>query len=313
MDDQHLSYQRSDYQPLEPVPAPRYDDVGLRFETLLSSEGRNWKNLQLYSYKLEPQPEPVVAPIIEAHTIPVLLKGTTKLSAFSDGRVVREQVYPGSMSLTPRGVSTAYSWTNSAVVANLFVLPDLIRAVAEDFSYRNSEQAELVHSPFFRDPFIEQICLALVRELETQGLLGSLYADTLAQALALHLLRHYSSLSTTKDLPERGLSQGQLRLVRDFINDYLGNEIRLEELAALTHSSPSHFTKQFKCSTGLPPHQYLIQQRVERAKELLSTSELSIAEVSQVVGFFDQSHLVRHFKYWVGVTPKDYRDSKLKN
>jgi AraC family transcriptional regulator len=155
--------------------------------------------------------------------------------------------------------------------------------------------------------------LALVRELETQGLLGSLYADTLAQALALHLLRHYSSLSTTKDLPKRGLSQGQLRLVRDFINDYLGNEIRLEELAALTNSSPAHFTKQFKCSTGLPPHQYLIQQRVERAKALLSTGELSIAEVSQSVGFFDQSHLVRHFKYWVGVTPKDYRESKLKN
>ena len=122
-----------------------------------------------------------------------------------------------------------------------------------------------------------------------------------------------SSPSATKHLPNHGLSQGQLRLVRDFINDYLGNEIKLEELAALTHSSPSHFTKQFKRSTGLPPHQYLIQQRIERAKELLSNAVLTIAEVSQVVGFFDQSHLVRHFKYWVGVTPRDYRDSRLKN
>ncbi len=122
-----------------------------------------------------------------------------------------------------------------------------------------------------------------------------------------------SSLSTTKHLPNHGLSLGQLRLVFNFINDYLGNEIRLEELAALTHSSPSHFTKQFKHATGLPPHQYLIQQRVERAKELLGSGDIRIAEVSQVVGFFDQSHLVRHFKYWVGVTPRDYRDSRLKN
>ena len=123
----------------------------------------------------------------------------------------------------------------------------------------------------------------------------------------------HQDLGTAKHLSNRGLSQGQLRLVRDFINDYLGNEIKLEELAALTHLSPSHFTKQFKRSTGLPPHQYLIQQRIERAKELLSNAVLTIAEVSQVVGFFDQSHLVRHFKYWVGVTPRDYRDSRLKN
>jgi hypothetical protein len=141
-------------QYLNPVPAPRYDEVGPTFETLLSSEGRAWKNLQLYSYKLDPQPEPVVAPIIEAHIIPVLLKGTTKLSAFSEGRVLREQVYPGSIGLTPRGVATAYSWTTQNVVANLFLLPDLIRAVAEDFSYRNPEQAELVPIAFFRDPFI---------------------------------------------------------------------------------------------------------------------------------------------------------------
>jgi AraC family transcriptional regulator len=161
--------------------------------------------------------------------------------------------------------------------------------------------------------FIEQLCLALVGELETRGLLSGLYANTVSQTLALHLLPHCSSLSSTKDVSERGLSQEQLRLVCEFINAYLDNEIRLEDLAALTDSSPSHFTKKFKISTGLPPYQYLIRQRVERAKELLSMAELSIAEVSQVVGFFDQSHLVRHFKTWVGVTPKDYRDSRLKN
>jgi AraC family transcriptional regulator len=217
------------------------------------------------------------------------------------------------MNLTPRGVSATYSWTDTCVVANLYLSPTLTHAIAEDLSQRDTEPVELVPNAFFRDSFIEHVCLLLIRELESSGLLGTLYADTLAQALALHLLRHYSSLSTTKDLPERGLSQGQLRLVRDFINDCLGNEIRLEELAALTDMSPLCFTKQFKRSTGLPPHQYLIQQRVERAKELLSGGELSVAEVSQVVGFFDQSHLVRHFKYWVGVRPKDYRESKLKN
>lgn len=108
-------------------------------------------------------------------------------------------------------------------------------------------------------------------------------------------------------------SEQQLRLIYDFIADSLGDEIWLTELAALTNSSLSHFAKQFKRATGLPPYQYLLQQRIDKAKELLSTGELSIAEVSQAVGFFDQSHLVRHFKSWTGVTPRDYRDSRLKN
>jgi AraC family transcriptional regulator len=300
-------------QNLEPVAAPRYDEVGPKFETLLSSAGQNWNHIQAYYYQVAPQPERIAAPIIDAHIIPVVLEGSCEFNGVLDGQVVRSGFYRGCMSLFPNGVSAAYGWQAANKMAHLYLSPALTLSAAHDLSHKDPERAELLPIPFFRDPFIEQLCLALVAELETPGLLGSLYADTLAQVLALHLLRHYSSLNHTKDISERGLSQGQLRLVRDFINDYLGNEIRLEELAALTNSSPSHFTKQFKRSVGLPPHQYLIQQRIERAKELLSGKALNVAEVSQAVGFFDQSHLVRHFKYWVGVTPKDYRESKLKN
>ncbi len=116
--------------------------------------------------------------------------------------------------------------------------------------------------------------------------------------------------SSNNDLTLNGLSHGQLRLVHDFIGDYLAMNIGLPELAALTGLSHSHFTKQFKRATGLPPYQYVIRQRVERAKTLLCDKELNIAEVSQAVGFFDQSHFVRHFKARVGVTPSDYRESK---
>lgn len=309
-----MQYQQSEpLQKLKPVPAPRYDRVAAKLDVLLSSEGRGWKNLQLYTYNVVPQLEPTHAPVTDAHTIPVLLQGRCDIRGRSDGKQVSAQAYPGTMSFTPRGVPTAYCWNDSYVLAHLYLSPALTLAVAEEVSSGDPEQLELEPRAFFRDPFIEQLCLALVRELETQGLLGSLYADTLAHTLTLHVLRYYSSLSSSKELPERGLSHEQLRLVRDFINDYLGNEIRLEELAALANSSPARFTKQFKRSTGLPPHQYVIQQRVERAKELLSRGELSIAQVSQAVGFFDQSHLVRHFKTWVGVTPKDYRESRLKN
>jgi AraC family transcriptional regulator len=124
---------------------------------------------------------------------------------------------------------------------------------------------------------------------------------------AQHFLGHDPSSSA---LTSRGLSHGQVRAVHDFIDDSLPTSISLNDLAALTGLSLSHFTKQFKRATGLPPYQYVIQQRVERAKVLLRDDTLNVAEVSQALGFFDQSHFVRHFKARVGVTPSDYREGK---
>jgi AraC family transcriptional regulator len=101
-----------------------------------------------------------------------------------------------------------------------------------------------------------------------------------------------------------------VHLVQEFIEEYLATDVTLADLAALTGTSVAHFKKHFKDATGLPPHQYLIRQRVEKAKTLLSTPELTVAEVSHRVGFFDQSHFIRHFKSLFGVTPKEYRNEK---
>ena len=79
-------------------------------------------------------------------------------------------------------------------------------------------------------------------------------------------------------------------------------------MAAIAHISPYHFARQFKTSTGLPPHQYVIARRVERAKQLLqAATELSLAEVAHSAGFSDQSQFSRHFKRLVGVTPGQFR------
>ena len=82
----------------------------------------------------------------------------------------------------------------------------------------------------------------------------------------------------------------------------------LEQLAAVAHLSAYHFARQFKAATGLPPHQYVIILRVERARHLLQGAEdLTLAEVAARVGFSDQSQLTLHFKRLVGVTPGQFR------
>ena len=101
--------------------------------------------------------------------------------------------------------------------------------------------------------------------------------------------------------------QGPLRAVVAYVEDHLDNGLSLEQMAAAAHLSVYHFARQFKAATGLPPHQYVILRRVERAKQLLQSGSFSLAEVAAHAGFSDQSQFTHHFKRLVGVTPGRFR------
>ena len=92
------------------------------------------------------------------------------------------------------------------------------------------------------------------------------------------------------------------------IREHLHAAVTLRDLAAVAHLSPDHFARQFKAATGVPPHQYVILRRVERARQLLQAgTDLSLAEVAACAGFSDQSQFSHHFKRLVGVTPGQFR------
>jgi AraC family transcriptional regulator len=104
------------------------------------------------------------------------------------------------------------------------------------------------------------------------------------------------------------LPRGRLRAVTEYIEEHLDGGPTLEQIAAVARLSPYHFARQFKAATGLPPHQYVIARRVERAKQLLQAgTDLSLAEVALHAGFSDQSQFSSHFKRLVGVTPGRFR------
>jgi AraC family transcriptional regulator len=96
--------------------------------------------------------------------------------------------------------------------------------------------------------------------------------------------------------------------VVEYIEGHLDAGVTLEQLAAVARLSPYHFARQFKRATGMPPHQYVIARRVERARQLLQGGDdLALAEVAAHAGFSDQSQFTRHFKRLVGVTPGQFR------
>lgn len=98
-----------------------------------------------------------------------------------------------------------------------------------------------------------------------------------------------------------------LRSVIEYIEDHLAEDLSLSAIAAFVHLSPYHFARLFKESVGLPPHQYVIQSRIDRAKLLLSTTNWTLTTIAHTVGFANESHLALHFKRFTRLTPRHYR------
>jgi AraC family transcriptional regulator len=278
------------------------------FKMVRSSEGRNWQNLQLTIYSVEAHSEPVRVVTSECYTLQLVLKGKGILQGVFAGRSVQAPLRAGSLCLLLPTTPVDFVWNEPGSLAHLCLASAFITELAQDLA---NDELRLVPRPYFYDPLIEQIGTTLIEELEAGGVLGAAYADTLARALGIHLLRHYSNLESSR-ATSKGLSDEQLKQVDAFIDQFLSTEICCLDLARLVGMPMTSFARYFKALTGLPPYKYLIRQRVERAKELLNKGMASVADVAHMVGFFDQSHLVRHFKSLVGVTPTDYCSSAFR-
>ncbi|MDR3439917.1 AraC family transcriptional regulator [Telmatospirillum sp.] len=158
-----------------------------------------------------------------------------------------------------------------------------------------------------RDPVIGAMAVAWRQELAERGRNGKLYAEHLGLALAIHLLRSYADGTKPLKMVTGGLTARRLRLVADYMDAHLNQDISLGDLARTAGLSPHHFSDAFKTSTGRSPHRYLIDQRIRRAKELLLGSNRSITEIALDVGFANHSHFTDQFRKRTNTTPSRYR------
>lgn len=146
------------------------------------------------------------------------------------------------------------------------------------------------------------------REVEGEGMGSRLAWDTLALIASLQLLRATRSAELKLETNPKGLPPTALIRVLERLHDDLGARVSLETLAQDSGMSRFHFCRQFRRSTGLSPYQYQLRIRVERAQSLLSQSpERSLTDVALECGFYDQAHLTRVFRRYVGVTPGRFR------
>jgi len=159
----------------------------------------------------------------------------------------------------------------------------------------------------FQDPLLTQLSLALWRELDQESPAGKLYAQTVAQLLAVHLLRQCSSVGGKIKDPSYKLTDQQVRQVMDFIHSHLNQDLSLEILAQQIGFSPYHFARVFRQTMGESPHQCVLRLRIECAQRLLAENDTPLAQVALACGFINQSHFTKTFKRYLGVTPCTYR------
>nr|WP_253201304.1 AraC family transcriptional regulator [Sphingomonas quercus] len=134
--------------------------------------------------------------------------------------------------------------------------------------------------------------------------------DYLARALSADLLAKYADGSITlrsDHLARGGLSLRQLSRVRDYVEAHLAEDIHVNDLAAIAGAGRTAFTTRFRASTGVTPYQYVMAARVERAKLLLTTARMPLADIAILCGFADQAHFATAFKRRTGRRPLDYR------
>jgi AraC family transcriptional regulator len=215
---------------------------------------------------------------------------------------------PYDLILLPANTPAFFSWNKTDEGIIFSIEPTALEKIAIETDCLNPSRIEII--PFFNpaDTQIPFLTNAFRKEIRNDGLGGQLYGESLANLLLIHLLRYYCAFEPKIRDDREGLPPQKLKQAIAYINDRLDKDISLTDIASELDLSQYYFCRLFKKSIGLSPYQYLIQQRIEKAKQLLYQGKQSIAEIAVAVGFCDQSRLTHYFKRSTGLTPKQIQN-----
>lgn len=270
---------------------------------ILSSAKAVWNGIFVEKYYHPPLETPPLS--YSSDTVILQLSGAVEIERRTNRHLHSNTFVGNDVGIFPANLLHAGRVPENSLHLAIRLEPSLLAHAAS--ACFCGDGVELVPQFAVHDAQIQYIGLALLAELEAGCVAGRLYGDSLSVALAVHLLRKYSTAKPVIHEFTGGLTPGKLRCVIDFINDNLADELRLKEMAEVVGMSEYRFARLFKQSTGMTPHQYVIKQRIEQAKRLLANTELTVAEVAYRVGFTTQSRFTIQFGRNVGTTPTAYR------
>jgi AraC family transcriptional regulator len=233
------------------------------------------------------------------------LAGDHSFEWWQDGKSAIEPTRPGSIILIPPGTRDRLRWAGSSERLILSIENISLEQVATQLGATHPFEVKGAWS--LHDSSLRVLLAEMGREAREEWPLGALYADLLALSLQTSILKNHSSNEIASSPLKGGMNLATLKRSMEFIVANLAEDIGLEEISAGMGLSPSHFAHEFRNTTGSTPYQYLLRQRLERAKHLLQTSKLPIQNVSALTGFKYPANFVRTFRQRVGTSPEAWR------
>jgi len=280
-----------------------------RGDWIVNSRDR-WKNLKVIRNRHTVRESVIKPDKLTYHLITVYMGAPSRQQSLLSGRNYNVLQTAGNVAVISAATALK-SWYDEAEQDDVYLHlePEFVRSVASGADL-NPDKIEIVTTLDSRSPIVESLARMAFDELQRDddATATNLYADSLANLLAVQLLREYSSerLPPAKQYVN-GLTNKKLAMVLDLIESDLSEDLSLKILANAAGLSEYHFLRMFKQSTGMTPHQYVISQRIERAKELLQKSNMSITEISYLLGFSTPAHFTHHFRRKTGITPREMR------
>jgi len=243
------------------------------------------------------------------HTISVMTGDDCDVYQRRNGKELRATMRPGDVIITPAGPPKQWRFEDEAEFIALRMPPSFLQRIIDEERGGTKRHTDLLDNFQTRDPHIEQLVKRLLGESMTKAYASKTYAEALATELAVHLLRNYCVTNRAVAEHAHGLPIYKLRRATEFIEENLRDDLTLDRLSEALAMSPGHFAHAFKTTTGMAPHHYVVQRRIEHARSLLRNTDMPIAEIAHRVGFPNQSHFSFAFRRVTGVTPRQFREN----
>lgn len=265
--------------------------------------------MALRSYHFEKQE--VDIPAFHDFLVVAYRRGVTHMHRRLEGGWTRTKCVPGDLSLLTRSQLSQWHWTEDIDVSHVYLSESLLSGVASEVLDRKVDEVCLHDVLNFQDPIVVAAANAITAEASNRAAGSALYVEAVATQLAVHLFRHYASATFLGSANEGGLSSVMASRIEEYIVSKLHEQLDLSSLAAVTGLGNWSFTRRFRKTFNQPVHAYVIERRVERAKQLLIHSSRMISEIAQDCGFSDQSHMTRVFQARLRTTPAVFRRESI--
>lgn len=234
------------------------------------------------------------------------MENTYSWSAVKSGNEVTIHTEPGDLWINPPNTPFTH---NIDVPCNFLIINISEERMYKSFDGVIPEGITFLNNYSIQDKTLEYLMYLLLFEVQSGGHNGAWFIDHTMKLFSNYFIHHYSNYD---DLIRNAnlssiIGPSEMKTIDSYINENISLSISIEDLANELNISKFHFLNEFKKYNGITPYQHILNTRIEKARTLLSQSEMKITEIAHSLGFSDSSHFSRTFKKTTGQSPKSYR------